>query len=839
MLIVAATVQAQIPGSITKQGLRVELDDFTQMPATAGTVGGKGDHSPNATARINFFRESPDGRLWVNDLRGQIYTLDEAGAPQLFVDVDAANGGPSSIFPAMTTTGGLAAGLIGFEFHPEFESNGLMYTIHGERASNANATPHFSTVDQRTGFHPVNYHTVITEWELPDPDAGVWNEAAGARREVLRVGTTADSYFHPFGDIQFNPTSEPGDDDYGLMYVSGGDWGYINGAGAPQGSPTEGQPGQLQRTDTLAGTMIRIDPRSPSVTGGQAGLGDYTIPSDNPFVDGDPQTFDEIFAFGFRNGHRMAWDEDGTQYVSSVGHANIEEIERIVPGGNYGWALREGTFVNGNDIANGGNGDADRVFANNVPDALDVDFRGEEFLYPVAQYDHGDGNAIAGGFVYRGSAIPQLYGKFVFGDIVNGRLFAADADLMKTIDLTDPTTTADIEEIQLFVTDNQGSQTDVNLRGDILPGRVDLRYGVDAEGEIYILTKTDGAIRRLVGSAALRLLVDRGAGTVSLVNGSDTPVEIDGYSLLSQLGALDPSDGAWNSLSEQGQSGWDQAAPTANALSELNPLGSLTLTGGQSIDLGAIFKPVQLAFGENAEELVFEYTSPNGSQFNGAVVYTGEGLTNNLLLTVDPATGVATLVNASQFDVDVEGYTIHSESGSLLTADGDWASLQDQGETEWDEAGPTPFALSELVPEGVSTLEAGEAYNLGKILSTSGALDLRLEFLREGLAASQEGVVRYLLAGDYNNNGVVDAADFTVWRDSLGGSGVLADATGPDLAGVPDGVVDTHDYDYWVTHFGNTLPALAEAVPEPATAWLVGLLTLAWATQGRDRRPTK
>ena len=104
----------------------------------------------------------------------------------------------------------------------------------------------------------------------------------GSRREILRVGTTADQYFHPYGDLQFNPLANPGDPDYGLMYISGGDWGYINGAGAPQGSGNEGQPGQLQRLDTLAGTMLRIDPRSPSQTGGQAGIGDYTIPARNP-----------------------------------------------------------------------------------------------------------------------------------------------------------------------------------------------------------------------------------------------------------------------------------------------------------------------------------------------------------------------------------------------------------------------------------------------------------------------------------------------------------------------------------------------------------------------------
>ena len=352
----------------------------------------------------------------------------------------------------------------------------------------------------RSGSHPVLWHTILTEWDAADPSASTWNEATGTRRELMRVGTTADRYFHPFGDVQFNPTAQPEDDDYGLLYVSGGDWGYISGVGAPQGAPTEGQPEQLQRLDTLAGTMIRIDPRSPSESGGQAGLGDYTVPSSNPFVDGDTSTFDEIYAFGFRNGHRMAWDDDGTLFVSNVGQNHVEEIERIVPGGNYGWAVREGTFVNGIDIANGGDGDSDHVFPNNVSDALDVDFRGEGLFYPVAQYDHTEGNAIAGGFVYRGSAVPQLYGKFVFGDIVNGRIFAADVADMKAVEINEPMTSTAIEEIQLFTRSAAGVETNLDMTSfPGIGGRVDLRFGLDNMGEIYVMSKADGFVRKLVG----------------------------------------------------------------------------------------------------------------------------------------------------------------------------------------------------------------------------------------------------------------------------------------------------------------------------------------------------
>lgn len=502
--LLAATGSAQlvdpIPTPITKQGLRVELADVVPFPDTTGTLGAKPDHAPFSAARINFFREAPDGRLFVNDLRGQLYRLDAGLNPQVYLDIDADNGGAGSVFPASWYRNGLAAGLISFEFHPEFATNGLFYTLHTERAADTAATPDFAPTDLGDPPSGVTYHTVLTEWDAADPLADAWHEATGSRRELLRVGTTASAYFHPFGDVRFNPTASPGDADYGLLYVSGGDWGYINGVGAPQDPNTEGQPGQLQRLDSLAGSLIRIDPRSPAQTGGTAGLGDYTIPGDNPFVDGDASTLDEIYAFGFRNGHRLAWDADGTAFVNNIGHNHIEEVERLVAGGNYGWGFREGSFINGNDLANGGNGDADDVFAHTITDAQDVDFRGEEYLYPVLEYDDDEGRAIAGGFVYQGVLIPELYGKYVFGDIVNGRIFAADAAAMKAVDITEPGGGAAIEEIQLFTVDGLGAETDVDLQGDVLPGRVDLRFGMDGGGEIWLLTKTDGYLRRLATS---------------------------------------------------------------------------------------------------------------------------------------------------------------------------------------------------------------------------------------------------------------------------------------------------------------------------------------------------
>jgi hypothetical protein len=826
----AAQLTNPIPTPISIGNIRVRVDDLVQMPSTVGSLGSKADNSPGARARINFLRESPDGRLFVNDLRGQIYSLDANYQPSLYVDVDSANGGAGSIFPDTHFSNGLAAGLISFNFHPEFTTNGKFYTIHLERAQDANTAPDFSTTDLRTGSHPVNWHTIVTEWTTPTPSAATWDSGAGARRELLRVGTTADAYFHPYGDLQFNPTASPGDPDYGMLYISGGDWGYINGAGAPQGSGTEGQPQQLQRLDTLAGTLIRIDPRSPSQTGGQAGLGDYTIPATNPFVDGNPGTLDEIYAFGFRNGHRMAWDDDGTLVVNNVGHANLEEIERILPGGNYGWALREGTFINGNDLAHGGNGDADDVFAHNVTNALDVDFRGQEYLYPMAQYDHGEGSANAGGFFYHGSAVRQLTGKYIFGDIVNGRIFVADAAAMKNVDITEPVTNVAVQQIQLYTRNGQGVETNVTLPGLVGNSRADVRFGLDSAGEIYLMTKTDGFIRKLVSDLSeLILTVNRGTGAVSFGNSTGETITIDGYTIASTLGSLNPAGGSWSSLTDQGLMGWTEASPSSAHLSEMNETGALAIVNGATRSLGAPFAPQATAFGVDGEDLEFMYTMPGGQTVNGIVQYEGIS-SNNLTLTIDPTTGLTTLKNTSTFPVSIEGYSIFSASSSLEPSTGEWRSLADQGVGGWQEAGPTAGVVSELNPVSTLLLASGAIFNLGSLFDEAdGERDLSFEFLIAGAPDARLGVVRYRLATDFNDDGEVDAADLSIWETAFGAS-AAGDA---DADGDTDGV----DFLTWQRQLGMSIAeatASSGAVPEPGAATM---LLLGLALAGRRSRP--
>ena len=281
----------------------------------------------------------------------------------------------------------------------------------------------------------------------------------------------------------------------GLLYTSGSDFGFSNGGG-----PHANSPGQTQRLDTIVGAILRIDPRSPSESGGVPRAWDYTIPEINQFAaDGDPETLGEIYAYGFRNAHRLSWDlDDGTMFAADIGMSQIEEINIVREGLNYGWMRREGFFDNG---AMRPGGVLNDVFPL-PPDIADGRVK-DEFIYPVAVYDHDEGQSVTAGFTYHGS-IPALRGKFVFGDIVRGRLFAADLAAMKDADDGVPPTIAPVEEIQLYVRDGSGGRTDVTFKELVeaamggTVARADLQISRSRDGEIFITSRQDGTIRMLV-----------------------------------------------------------------------------------------------------------------------------------------------------------------------------------------------------------------------------------------------------------------------------------------------------------------------------------------------------
>jgi Glucose / Sorbosone dehydrogenase len=477
-----AQITNPLPARIEKRGLMVEIRDVVRLPDTRGLRPADQDVTPAGWARINFVRDLPDGRRFANDSRGFLYLLDRNNQPSVYANVAA-------VFP-FAVYNRLESGFIGFVFHPEFATNGFFYTVHGERAAGNPATPNF--IPPGFASADVTYHNVITEWRATNPAASTFE---GTRRELLRVAHVVQNLTHPFGDVEFNPTSKPDAPDYGLLYTSGSDLGFSNGGG-----PNANNPGQTQRLDSVITAILRFDPRSPTVTKGTKGLGDYTIPMANRFAsDGNPTTLGEIYAYGFRNAHRLSWDPtDGTMFASDIGMDHIEEINIVRNGENYGWMKREGYFENGMTRPGGA---LSQLFS--LPADVLEGRQKDGFTYPVAIYDHNEGIAVSGGFAYNGR-IAALRGKFVFGDIMRGRLFAADVAALKKADDGIPQTVAPIEEIQLYVRDQRGNRVYVSLRELVeqtmgaAMTRADLHISRSREGELFITSRQDGVIRMLV-----------------------------------------------------------------------------------------------------------------------------------------------------------------------------------------------------------------------------------------------------------------------------------------------------------------------------------------------------
>ena len=179
---------------------------------------------------------------------------------------------------------------------------------------------------------------------------------------------------------------------------------------------------------------------------------------------------------------------------------HIEEINIVRNGENYGWMRREGTWENGRWRG----GLLSQLFP--LPAEVLSGREKDGFTYPVAMYDHDEGQAVTDGFAYRGR-IAALQGKFVFGDIQNGRVFAADLAEMKKADDGIPQTVAPIEEIQLYVRDASGNRIGVSMRElvDQTMGasisRVDLHISRTGDGELLLTSRQDGTIRMLVADA--------------------------------------------------------------------------------------------------------------------------------------------------------------------------------------------------------------------------------------------------------------------------------------------------------------------------------------------------
>lgn len=435
-------IKDPVPTKIPKAGLKLTLEEIVTAPATAEKI---------PLARINKMRVLSGGkkdRHFIQELRGIIYEME---GQKLRVYMDIAKERPGFI-----PQPGLATGFGSFAFHPEFYKNGLLYTTHTEKANAAPAD--FAFADTLK----VGLQWVLTEWKVQDPNAATF---AGTGREMWRMNMMTP--IHGVQEITFNPLAKPGTPDYGLLFIGVGDGG----------SAEAGAYFVCNSNKTIWSSVLRIDPKGRNSKNGK-----YGIPATNPFAqDNNPTTLGEVYVRGFRNPNRITWGPDGKMLITDIGLNNIEELNIGVAGADYGWPAREGTFLLNYK------GKMDRVYA------LPEDDKKYNFTYPVAQFDHDEGNAISGGFVYTGNSAPMLKGKYIFGDIVNGRVFFVEYNQLKLGQQ------APIQELDLEVAGKE-----INLRETSASKKTDLRFGLGPKNELYIYTKADGRIYKVVGLSVIK-----------------------------------------------------------------------------------------------------------------------------------------------------------------------------------------------------------------------------------------------------------------------------------------------------------------------------------------------
>jgi glucose/arabinose dehydrogenase/plastocyanin len=359
------------------------------------------------------------GRLFVYDQIGLIHVLQNGtNLDTPLLDVQ------SRLVPL--SAGYDERGLLGVATHPDFAQDPFIYTYTSEPTAGLADFP----VEPNPGTTN-NHQSVIAEWKI-DP-ANPDRIDLASRREILRIDEPESN--HNAGTMHFGPD--------GFLYVTLGD----GGAADDQGSGHLPDTGNAQNINRILGKMIRID-----IDGRTSPNSQYAVPADNPFVGVDG--LDEIYAYGFRNPYTWSFDQmTGEIYVGDVGQNDVEELDRVFKGGNYGWHIKEGTFYfdpNGTDA-----GFVTTLPVTTVPPNL---------IDPIAEYDHQDGLAIVGGYVYYGTKIPSLVGRYVTGDLGTfsapaGRLLYLNGGVFK--------------ELRLGV---DGHPLNLWIKG----------FGQDTDGEIYL-----------------------------------------------------------------------------------------------------------------------------------------------------------------------------------------------------------------------------------------------------------------------------------------------------------------------------------------------------------------
>ncbi len=449
---------------------------------------------------------SPTNMTTANDGSGRIFICEQQGKVMIF------QGGMLRPTPFLDLSGSFVTlrgtpagasyderGLLGMAFHPGYSNSSSpgyrkFYVYYMKDSPNAPGT----------ASAPVDSMSVISEFQVSATDPNV---AVLASERVL-LSFDQPQFNHSGGQLEFGPD--------GYLYIGFGDGGSANdnNAGHTGGNATSPRPngilGNGQDRRVLFGKIIRIDPLGTDGPGGQ-----YGIPADNPFV-GMGQDFadnsldgpmrGEIWSYGMRNPWRFCFDKraGGTNrmFCGDVGQGKVEEINLIVGGGNYGWRYKEGSFVFDSLMA-----------TNGIAPASPID--------PIAQYEHpglGGGTlglpslglSVTGGYVYRGSAIPALVGKYVFGDY--GATSGTASGRLMGLEETSPGVFALTQTLPLV------GPNPFALRVQCL--------GEDESGELYVGTKITAGVLELSGGlpagGIYKLVPAATTGTVNITNSNSS-----------------------------------------------------------------------------------------------------------------------------------------------------------------------------------------------------------------------------------------------------------------------------------------------------------------------------
>lgn len=512
-----------------QQPVTLEIRDYATVPISGLPLGKTTNEW--LLSRVNAIREEPGGadRLFVVDMNGPVYILDKKTRQfTKYLDFDGRDDRPG-LFHRFYIASGYGNGVNGFIFDPDYRRNGKFYTVHLEHYD----MPVSNLPDTRT--HPglkVDGYTTTPPVGVPGPSVGEgvmieWTDSntknstfEGTAREILR--TRLNTHGHPQGEIIFNPAARPGDAEWRVLYAEVGD-------------STSGESrivairNNSQRLDNFVGKILRIVPdlNEHVSTSFVSENGRYRIPNDNPFVK-TKGARPEIWAYGLRNPHRITWAVDPANpannrlLANTVGYRTWEMVHIIERGSNHGWPYREGNQVLSPDQRSHGPLPA----VDKIPMQIGDEITDEVITpkYPIIQYPHDEsgGDAIGSGYLYYGKLIPELRGKYIFGDITTGKFWYADYKEMLALDADGRADTMAKFYPITFVWNNQqyDSMWPINEKvyherggqAERLPsrqtvakqGRADARLAMDAAGELYIYSKSDGMIRQVVRSVTAK-----------------------------------------------------------------------------------------------------------------------------------------------------------------------------------------------------------------------------------------------------------------------------------------------------------------------------------------------